>query len=376
MKKILVFIFIFLLFFSFSASASSVEDEIISSLDKEMEEFKNSLPQEVIDFLPEGVFTGDFREILESGLDEKSFLNYVLDYLFAGIGTVIKSFSAILVLILLSSIFEIMGSSFSNKMLSNTISMCSCLCIALSVFNLCHSLVNNVSTYIEILCNVMSAFTPIMATMQIMSGNVTSAAVTNASMLLLISLVEGFFVAFMLPLVNLCLMFSCIKALGGIEFSGISKLIRNTFTSVTVFAMSIFMFIFSFKNVLSQAADSISIKTAKFAISSFVPIVGASINDALRTVSSSLSLIKSSSGVVAIISIALIILPIIIYVFLNKISFGLLASLSKLLHCEKQSAILEEADALCTYMLVLLSTSSALFIFAITIFIKSTTEVV
>ncbi len=367
-----------LFFFSFSLPiyAESIEDEIISSIDSELEEFKNSLPQEVIDFLPEGVFNGDFSGLLEKGLDEKSFFNYITEYLFAGIGTVLKSFSAILVLILISSIFEMLSSSFSNTALSNTFTICSGLCIALTVFNLCNSLTIYVSTYIEIICNAMSSFAPIMATMQIMSGNVTSATITNASMVLFISIVEGFFVAFMLPLVNLCLMFSCIKALGGIEFGGISKLIRNTFTSVTVFVMSIFMFIFSFKNILAQGADSISIKTAKFAISSFVPIVGASINDALRTVSSSLSLIKNSSGVIAIISIALIILPIIIYVFLNKISFGLLASVSKLLHCEKQSVILEEADSLCSYMLTLLATSSALFIFAITIFIKTSTEVV
>lgn len=378
MKKILLFLFVFLFVFCFSLPSfgESVENEIISSIDTELEDFKNSLPQEVIDFLPEGVFDGDFSNLLEKGLNEKLFFEYVIEYLFSGIGTVLRSFSAILVLILISSIFEMLGSSFSNTALSNTFTICSGLCIALTVFNLCHSLATNVSTYIEIICNVMSAFAPIMATMQIMSGNITSATISNASMVLFISIVEGFFVAFMLPLVNLCLMFSCIKALGGIEFGGISRLIRNTFTSVTVFVMSIFMFVFSFKNILAQGADSISIKTARFAISSFVPIVGASINDALRTVSSSLSLIKNSSGILAIISIALIILPIIVYVFLNKISFGLLASISKLIHCEKQSIILEEADALCSYMLTLLATGSALFIFAITIFIKTSTEVV
>jgi len=378
MKKILLIIFLLLFFFSFARPlfAESIEDEIISSIETELEEFKNSLPQEVIDFLPDGVFNGDFSELLDKGLDEKSLFKYITEYLFSGIGIVLKSFSAILTLILISSIFEILGSSFSNQALSNTFTICSGLCIALTVFNLCNSLANNVSSYLEIICNAMSAFAPIMASMQIMSGNVNSATITNASMVLFISIVESFFLAFMLPLVNLCLMFSCIKALGGVEFGGISKLIRNTFTSVTVFIMSIFMFIFSFKNILAQGADSISIKTAKFAISSFVPIVGASINDALRTVSSSLSLIKNASGIIAIISIALIILPIIIYVFLSKVSFGLLASIARLLHCEKQSVILEEADSLCAYMLTLLATGSALFIFAITIFIKTSTEVV
>ncbi|MBQ8545906.1 MAG: hypothetical protein IJ437_03070 [Clostridia bacterium] len=378
MKKICIFLFtiIFLLSFPILAFANEVEDEITSSIENELEEFKSSIPKEIIDYLPEGIFEGDYSLLLDEGLDEKSLLSYIIDYFFAGLGTVIKSFSGILVLILISSIFEMLGSSFSNTTLSSAFTLASGLCVALTVFNLCYSLASTVSTYIQTICSVMTSFAPIMTTLQIMGGKITSATISNASIVLFISVVDGFLVVFMLPLVNLCLMFSCIKALGGIEFGAISKLVRNTFTSVTVFVMSVFMFIFSFKNVLSQGADSLSVKTARFAISSFVPIVGASINDALRTVSSSLSIIKNSCGVVAIICIALIMLPITIYIFLNKVSFGLLASISKTLHCEKQAVILEEADSLCSYMLTLVCTTCVLFIFAITIFIKTSLEVV
>ena len=372
MKKICLFLIFFSIFFLFpiTSYADEISDEITSAIENELENFKNSLPQEVIDFFPENTFDGEFSSLIE-GINEKSIWNYILDYFFLGIGTVVKTFSLILVLILISSIFAMLGSSFSSESLNNTFSICSVLTVALSVFSLCHSLALNVGNYLKIICNVMSSFAPIMAGLQIISGNISSATVTNASMVLFISLIDGFLIAFMLPLVNLCLMFSCVKALGGIEFSGISKLVKTTFTSVTVFAMSIFMFIFSFKNILSQGADTLTLKTARFAISSFVPLVGASINDALRTVSSSLSLIKNSCGVIAIIAIALIMLPIIIYLFLNKISFGLLATISKMLHCEKQAVILEEADSICLYMLTLVSSSCALFIFAITIFIKT-----
>ncbi len=373
MKKFSFFIVIIILFFAFASIsyADDVKNEITSNISEELNEFKDSLPEEIIDFLPEGIFNGDFTDLMNEGLDEKSIWNYIIEYFFAGIGAVIKSFSGILVLILISSIFEMLGNSFSNTALCTAFTMCSGLCVALTVFNICNSIAAYVSTYIEILCNVMTSFAPIMAAMQIMSGNISSAAVTNASMVLFISIIDRFLLIFMLPLVNICLMFSCIKALGGIEFGGISKIVRTTFTSVTVFVMSIFMFIFSFKNILTQGADSLSIKTARFAISAFVPLVGASINDALRTVSSSLSFIKNSCGVLAIICIALIMLPIIIYIFLNKISFGLLSSISKMLHCERQGAILEEADSLCTYMLTLVCCSCALFIFAITIFINT-----
>jgi hypothetical protein len=106
-----------------------------------------------------------------------------------------------------------------------------------------------------------------------------------------------------------------------------------------------------------------------------VPLVGASINDSLRTITSSIGIIKSSTGVLGIFIIFLMVLPIIIYLILNKISFGLLASIAKSLLNDKESGILDEANSLCTYFLTLVCSSSVLFIIAITVFIKGSVKV-
>lgn len=375
MKKICTLIFTIILFFSFSvfAFAQNTENEIMNSVEDELSSFKDSLPDYVLEYLPSEALNGDYSSLLSNAFDEGKLLSYIIDYLFLGIDKTIKIFGSILVLLLISSIFEMLSSSLSNQSLSLAFTACSGLCVALTVFNVCSSIATYVTTYTRILCQAMNAFAPIMTTLLIMNGKVSTATITSTAMILFISLVDSFIVACMLPLVKICMMFSCVKSLGGIEFGGISKVIRTTFTSVTVFVMSIFMFIFSIKSVLSQGADTVGLKTARFAISSFIPIVGASINDALRTVSSSLSLIKSSCGALAILIIALIMIPIIVYILLNKLSFGLLAGISRVIKCEKQGLILEEADALCTYMLTVVACTCVLFIFALTIFIKIST---
>ena len=377
MKKLLFLLFATLFFvFSFiPVYATNAQDNIADSIEDELSNFKNSLPEYVLDFIPEDVFNGEFSLLLDKGLDEGKLWEYIIDYLFAGINKVIKSFSIVLVLILISSIFDILSSTFKNSTIKLAFSTCSSLSIGITVFNICVSLCNLTSDYINGLCQAMNAFAPIMASMQIMSGNISSATLSSSIMILFISITESFLVVFMMPLVKICMMLCCAKSLGGIEFSGISKIVRNTFSSVTIFVMSIFMFIFSFKNILTQDADRLSIKTARFAISSFVPMVGASINEALRTVSTSLTIIKNSCGIVAILVIALIMLPIIIYVFLNKLCFGLLCGIAKTIDCGIESGILEEADSLCTYMLTLIACTCTLFIFVIAIFIKTTVEV-
>ena len=374
MKKtrFIVFLTAFIFLAAIKVSASEIDKKITSAIDNELEDFINSLPQNVASFFPTELLNGDFSALANGEIDEKSFLDLISTYLLSGINIIVKNFASILSLIIIISIFNTLSSSLDGSNTSNILSLCSSLCISITVFNICGGLVLNVSQYMELLCNIMGAFVPLMLVLLTMGGNISTAIVTNGSMLLFINIIEKFILVFMLPLTKMCLTFGCAKSLNSdIDLGGISKTVKTAFTSVTVFTMSIFMFVLSYKSTLTQSVDSLSIKTARFAISSFVPLVGSSVNDALRTVTSSLSLIKSSCGIVAIIAIVVLMLPIIINLFLNKLSFSILSSMSKSIGGNKEGAILEEADSICGFLLTLVCCTCVLFIFALTIFLKS-----
>ena len=355
--------------------ASEVENEILGSLSQEINDFKNTLPNDIKSYLENSLLDTDASSLLSNGLNVGKLTDYIIEYLFLGINKTLKSFTAILILLLISSIFNMLSSTIKNSSVSYAFNLCSSLTVALTAFKVCFSITENVTSYTKTLLNAMCSFAPIMAGVQIMAGKLTTATITNASMILFISIVDCLLVALMIPVIKICMMLSCVKSLGGIDFGGISKTLKTSFSSITVFIMSLFMFVFSMKNTLSQSADSLSLKTARFAISSFVPLVGASINEALRTVSASLNLIKNSCGITAILAILLIMLPIIIYVFLNKISFGILSCIAKIISCEKESTVLEEAGSICTYLLTIITCTCVFFIFSITIFIKTSLEV-
>ena len=372
MKRIFICIFMVmsLFFFSISIFGENITHDIASSISGELSGFKDALPNHVLEYLPKDIFEGNYDSLINGDIDESSLLELSVSYLLAGIDKVLKSFGAILSLIIIISIFNSLSSCTAG--VNNILSLCSTLCISVAVFTVCQQITVMTCEYLNILCGVMKSFIPIIIALLTMSGNISSAAIINGSILLIINLVEGFLIVFMLPLIKMCLSFACIKGAGqGLDFSGISKTVKNTFSSVTVFVMSILMFVLSFRSTLSQSADSLSIKTARFAISSFVPLVGSSVNETLRTVNSSLDLIKKSSGIIGIISLAVLMLPIIINLFLNKLSFSILSSLAKLINVNNESSILDEADSVCGFLLTIVSCTCVLFIFALTIFIKT-----
>ena len=371
MKKIVIFLIVPFLFVTF-CQASNTEEEIMNSISSELDSFKESLPQDILDFLPKEIWDGDFNKLIDGNFNEASIMNLLLDYLFSGLSSVLKSFCAIIIVIIISSVFNIFSSSFSTNLIKSSFTMSSSLCVAAVIFSLCSALANSTSDYINALCNVMESFAPLMASLYVITGNITSGAIANASFILFIAITERFLVTFMLPIVNICICFAIVKSFAiQYDFSGITRILKNSFTGVTVFVMSVFMFVLSCKNVISQTADSLSIKTAKFAISSFIPIIGSTVNDALRTITSSLTIIKNSCGIIAIIVVALLILPAIISLLLYRLALNITASMAKALGCNNECVVIEEASSICGFLLTLVICTGILFIFALTILIKT-----
>ena len=101
MKKIgmIIIFFIMLISLSSQASATDVEKDIVSSIDDDLLSFKNSLPENVKEFFPDQVLEGNFKPLVQGDISEKSFIDFMLTYLTAGINDTIKSFASILALL-------------------------------------------------------------------------------------------------------------------------------------------------------------------------------------------------------------------------------------------------------------------------------------
>ena len=371
MKKIIIF-FTVILIFTVRIYATSPNDELVSSIEDELSDFEQSIPEYIKDLLPSNVFSGDFSPLTQGEISYKTFFDTAIDSILAGIPDVLGSASLILVSVIISSVFNTSSNGLNTSMLKESYNLCSSLCISLSVFNLVNGLSKTVISYMRTLCTVMNAFAPIMTVMNIFSGRLSTAALGNASMMMFIALIENILLVCLIPIIGVSLVFSIIKSISGdSDIGGITKLIKSTFITLTVFTMMIFSFVFSFQSTLTQSADSLSMKTAKFAVGSFIPIVGPSISEALRTVTSSIALIKNCLGALGMICVLLLTLPAVISVYLHKLCLDICASLAGMVGCEKEKGIITDASGLCGFILAIISCTGVFFILILSIFIKS-----
>ena len=371
MKRIFAFIFIIFLL-AIHVNAENITDQMLFSIDDELSSFEDSLPNEVKNALPRELFDNGFSISGAASLTQEDFMDIIINLLLMNLPSILKSFSCILALIIVSSILNLMRDGFDNLSLNKAFELCSTLCISIFVFTLVSNIVNSTVDFISTLCAVMSTLTPLMSGIYIMSGSISTAAVSSSGTMLFITLLQNFVVIAIVPIIKASMCFSIIKSINtGIDISGFSKILKNTFTTVLIFTMTIFSFVMSYQSVLAQGNDSLSLRTAKFAAGSFIPIVGSSVSEALKTVSSSLSVIKGSVGVIGIIVIAIITLPSLISLFLNKLSFDICSGISKSLNCSNEASITEEASSICSFLLSIVSITCILFIFVVTIFLKS-----
>jgi stage III sporulation protein AE len=96
--------------------------------------------------------------------------------------------------------------------------------------------------------------------------------------------------------------------------------------------MTIFIAIITIRSIAAKSLDLVTMKTAKFAVDSFIPVVGKTLSDAISTVAGYTVLLKnaiSSIGLIVVIVIMLLpIIKILIMAFIYKLTAALIEPIS------------------------------------------------
>ncbi|MBQ7821942.1 MAG: hypothetical protein IJ391_06655, partial [Clostridia bacterium] len=128
--------------------------------------------------------------------------------------------------------------------------------------------------------------------------------------------------------------------------------------------------IMTFQHTLASAADTLGARAVRFAASSFIPIVGSAVSEAVRTVSGSISYIRSAAGGICIVVIIIITLPTFVSLMLTRINLALSASLADMLGCERETKMLKEASSLINFLIAFVSLSAVMFIYLLTLLVR------
>ena len=151
---------------------------------------------------------------------------------------------------------------------------------------------------------------------------------------------------------------------------GISKGIKKTFTFLMGLMAVVLSAVMAGQTLLASKADSVTARTAKFAAGTFIPVVGGTVGEGLRTVAAGIEYLRSSVGVGAMIVICALLLPTLISLVLGRVSLSLCSWCASFLGLSKEAAVLNDFTGFYGYLIAVCSICSVLVIYALVLFVR------
>ena len=341
-----------------------------------LDSLKSLIPDDIRGQLPDNLLEGEEGTSPEAIAQLVGF-DYLaakaLDALVAAAKASLGSLSMILGILILSSVFNLFRGGIHNDGLSKIVELACSLCVALSIFSFMNGQLETVSETIERINVFMTGLLPVMGGLYAAGGNVASAVAANAGLMTFVTVIENICYYALVPLLRICFGFAIVSVFCvEIDLSEVSNLIKKTYTILIVFLTTLMSAVFAYQSAIANSADNVAAKTAKFAVGSFVPVVGSALGEAIKTVAGSLTLIKNMVGVVAVVVIILSAMPAFFSLLMGKLALGISGAVAGLLGSTRENRLINELKGIYNLGLAMVACTSVLFLVCLTVFIKCT----
>ena len=340
-------------------------------IEHQYEQMLDGVPEDIAELLPDGVFSDDIQQIGDAAERMSSFeyiISGVLNFFSVGAKDALGLLATLLGLVVISALLRAARSLVRSGALSSVLSFCSTAALVGAITAIQYEHLVMVTSFLDRLNVLASSMIPLMGALYAMGGNVSAAVVNNSGMMIFLTVCENLCNRTVLPVTALCLCFAFAAALSpAVDMKGIAGTVKKGFTMLIGFVMTLLMTVLAAQSTLAAAADGVATRTAKFVAGSFIPVVGGSVGDSLKTVAAGIKYIRSSVGVMGIVIIALLLLPPLISVVLTRLAVMLSSTAARLLGCTEEATVLGELTCIYGYLMAVISACSVMFIFALTL---------
>ncbi len=325
-----------------------------------VDKISDSLPKEIVEKLE--VLELDNSSI--DGVKQLSVKNIFTEiFTFFKMGCKTPFFSAVSVLAILLFSSSIGGLTRENKTISYAVTVgitASVVIPALSTLLSCVSAIKSAGIF-------MTAFIPIFAAMLLSRGKPITATGYSSIMLCVAEGVSSVTSFIVVPLMSMQLSLSiCSCVMDEINISSFCRAIKKASSWILSFISTILLGLLGIQTIVSVPADNLTTKTAKFVISSSLPVVGNTVSEAFSTILGSVKLLGSKTVVYGILALCLLLIPVIIEIIIWRVSLCLCASAAEILLQTRTADVIRSVDTAFAFVLGVMVLILIIFIISIT----------
>ena len=380
--KILIIIFFILLFLYLLSSifishvnsaSDTIENELIKTIDKELDSINTDDMDIIIDGVEGDLNNGDsFKDIVKNILSGEYYSNYdsllsvIISLLFKQIINFIPYFlvifgASIVSHLLLNFKGENFDSGISNivTIVTLIIIITTCLTMFYRVFDITKSSISSMEKQTEIIF-------PILLTMLASIGSVVSLGIFKPIIAFLTTIINYIFSNIFFPLFIVTFVFIILNSLSNtIKLNKIIGFIFSLFKWGVGIIFTIFGAFLTIQGISAGKYDKISITTTKFAIKSYIPIIGGYISDGFDLIVLSSILIKNAVGVAGLFVLFITIISPVITLIVLKLLLQLVGSIIEIAGDDKISEFLSNCSKILIFPIVIILGIAFMYILSV-----------
>lgn len=370
MKRTLLLMIIIIIIPTFSYG-SYLEN---SSFDSDIEMFSNEeLNYFINDVMVNNELGAKFntKEFLlslirgEIDLNSKEIISGVGNLFFDEVSSNLRLLSQILVIAIISAILNNMQSAFESSSISGLANYITYILLSILIIGSFHQIVEITKGTINTMVDFMQIILPILLTFLVLAGGPNTKLIFHPMILATVNAIGSLVKNIIFPLIYFSFIISILSNLSNrMELKKLSELGRQIVVFIISASFTVFIGIITIYG-LSTKIDGITIRTAKFAVDRFVPIVGGFLSDAVETVIGSSAILKNGIGIIGLFVLIIITAIPILKISSLLLIYKLTGAIIEPIVTKNVSNLFDEVSK--SFLMILISTVSVVIMFFITI---------
>ncbi|MBZ9608392.1 stage III sporulation protein AE [Clostridium estertheticum] len=336
MKKIII-ILLFLICLPIGVQATQPgklgekEEKEISNLYEYITNIKTKY--EIFNDMDPRTFVEQFIKTGENGFSFKETSNYVIRFTFKEVVASMELIGSLMIIAIICALLNNLQSAFNKEGLSNIAYFACYGVMIVMITKSFYIVVELAKSTILNMTDFMAALMPVLMMLLASVGGFAEATLLDPIIMGFATLSSRIYVDMIIPIIFMSFVLQFVKNISSdYKINNLTKLFKQIAIWSQGIVMTVFIGVITLRSIAAKTIDQVTIKTAKFAVDNFIPVVGKCLSDAISTVAGYSLLLKNAiSGLGLVIIIVIVLFPIIkllIMAFLYKVAAALIEPIS------------------------------------------------
>ena len=322
--------------YAVSESEEELEQQIEEEIGSQLGDLDFSAIETYLENLTDDVqnaFSGGFVTKVESLINgeytsSENFFTSVLSLLWDGLLSFLPIIASIIAISILGGMVGNLKPSTNGKSIGNIVHF---VTYGVVIVFLGTTLVEMIALTTRTLTNLkstMDAIFPILLTLLTAVGGTVSVSLYQPAIAMLGNVFISLITYFLLPLFIFSIIFSIVGNLSNnVKLDKFVAFLQGTFKWSIGLIFTLFLGFMTIQGISAGAVDGLSIRTAKYTIKSYVPIVGGYVSDGLSIIMASSMLIKNAVGTAGLLLVLFMAISPVINLILFMLSLKFMAGI-------------------------------------------------